>query len=217
MLYEAQELLANDDKKRPIKYSTLLGTTNDLGVDFHEDLKDPYTHNSLIVGQGTPHTCLLYTIPGNRICWHVQTQLKAKSSIEEYFRVSEWEPESNQDFLKSVYEIKTPYGDLKTLIDQTSKNNISRVFLEDKVYETWYHRRTVLIGDAAHKLLPSSGQGAVNAMQDAVILANCLYDMADWTSESITSAFKSYKDHRLPHVQAQFASSASSARIMFGQ
>lgn len=38
--------------------------------------------------------------------------------------------------------------------------------------------------------------GAVNAMQDAVILANCLYDLKDNTQKSITAAFKSYYDQR---------------------
>lgn len=34
--------------------------------------------------------------------------------------------------------------------------------------------------------------GAVNAMQDAVILANCLYDMASIHPHDITATFKDY-------------------------
>jgi len=36
---------------------------------------------------------------------------------------------------------------------------------------TWWHGRTVLVGDAAHAPSPSSGQGAAMALEDAVVLA----------------------------------------------
>jgi len=34
-----------------------------------------------------------------------------------------------------------------TLIDNTPKDLISKVMLEEKVFKTWYHQRTVLLGD----------------------------------------------------------------------
>ncbi|KAG0337912.1 hypothetical protein BG000_004807 [Podila horticola] len=46
--------------------------------------------------------------------------------------------------------------------------------MEEKLFHTWHHQRTVLIGDACHKMHPIAGLGAVNAMQDAVTLANWL-------------------------------------------
>ena len=45
-------------------------------------------------------------------------------------------------------------------------------------------------------MMPSAGQGACNAMQDAVILANCLFDLESGAIEDITYAFKSYKNQR---------------------
>jgi FAD-dependent urate hydroxylase len=39
---------------------------------------------------------------------------------------------------------------------------------------TWRSARTVLIGDAAHAVAPSSGQGASMAIEDAVTLGRCL-------------------------------------------
>jgi FAD-dependent urate hydroxylase len=44
---------------------------------------------------------------------------------------------------------------------------------------TWRNDRMVLIGDAAHAVSPSSGQGASLAAEDAVTLARCLRDLAD--------------------------------------
>ncbi|KAF9113491.1 hypothetical protein BGX27_001445 [Mortierella sp. AM989] len=210
------KLSTNDAKSPEVKYSTLVGVTNDLGSDFHEHLKDPFTHNSLMIGQGTPYTWSTYTIPGNRICWHIQVQLDGYTR-DEANHDSGWNPESKDTMIKEVRDLKTPYGTIGSLIDHTDKDKISKVFLEDKLFDTWYHGRTVLIGDAAHKLLPSSGQGAVNALQDAVILANSLYDLTSVSSEGITNAFKDYKEQRNHHVVAQYHASANSASIMYGQ
>lgn len=86
-------------------------------------------------------------MPGNRICWSAQVQLDRDTSQNESFRNSEWGPETNEAFIKEVYHGATPYGLLGDLIDQTPKDKISRVFLEDKLFETWYSGRVVLIGD----------------------------------------------------------------------
>ncbi|GAB3967526.1 FAD-dependent monooxygenase [Actinoallomurus acanthiterrae] len=44
---------------------------------------------------------------------------------------------------------------------------------------TWHTGRMVVIGDAAHAVSPSSGQGASQAAEDAVTLARCLRDAPD--------------------------------------
>lgn len=43
----------------------------------------------------------------------------------------------------------------------------------------WTSGRVALLGDAAHAVSPSSGQGASLAVEDAVLLAACLRDVAD--------------------------------------
>lgn len=55
--------------------------------------------------------------------------------------------------IEAVRNFKLPYGTIGDLIDNTPKDKISRVYLEDKLFETWTHGRTVLIGDAAHKVV----------------------------------------------------------------
>ena len=41
---------------------------------------------------------------------------------------------------------------------------------------SWYKGRTVLIGDAAHGMLPHHGQGAISSFEDAITLAHILND-----------------------------------------
>ena len=43
-------------------------------------------------------------------------------------------------------------GEIGDLFDKTPKEAISKIVLEERVFETWKHGRTVLIGDAAHKV-----------------------------------------------------------------
>ena len=62
--------------------------------------------------------------------------------------------------------------------------------------EQWWSGRVVLLGDAAHPMLPFLGQGAANALEDAMILTRCL------TSESTPEqAFALYQKTRGPRVK----------------
>ncbi|KAF9321730.1 hypothetical protein BGZ91_004479 [Linnemannia elongata] len=81
---------------------------------------------------------------------------------------------------------------LGDLYDQTPKEFISKVMLEEKVFMTWHYRRYVLLGD-----------GAVTAMHDAVALANLLYSMPTRTLEDITRIFEEYQKERLPAMAKQ--------------
>jgi salicylate hydroxylase len=62
--------------------------------------------------------------------------------------------------------------------------------------EQWWSGRVVLLGDAAHPMLPFLGQGAANALEDAMILTRCL--AAESTPER---AFALYQKTRGPRVR----------------
>lgn len=59
--------------------------------------------------------------------------------------------------------------------------------------------------------------GAVNAMQDAVVLVNCLYDLIDLSPESLTAAFEDYRSQRFKEAKKQVANSKINARVSSGQ
>lgn len=64
----------------------------------------------------------------------------------------------------------------------------------------------IIIGDAAHAASPSSGQGAAMAIEDAVVLAQCLRDVPD-----IAAARAAYERLRRPRVERVVAFGARSA------
>lgn len=56
---------------------------------------------------------------------------------------------------------------------------------------SWHKGSVVLVGDAAHAISPSSGQGASLALEDAGVLAKCLRDIPD-----VERAFATYEHLR---------------------
>ncbi|OAQ25525.1 FAD/NAD(P)-binding domain-containing protein [Linnemannia elongata AG-77] len=195
----------------------LVGVTSELDPSFFQGIEGQYSSGSVMISDNSPYTWSTFTVPNNKICWNVIIQLSEKESEEAQFRTSEWGPETSDKILRQVGDYKTPFGTLGDLIRVTPRELISQVFLEDILYETWAHERVALIGDACHKLLPNAGQGAVNAIQDAVILANCLYEIKpNPTHENLVRALQTYRDERYSHVKTQHSSSQLSAKIQLG-
>jgi salicylate hydroxylase len=63
---------------------------------------------------------------------------------------------------------------------------------------TWYRGRAVLLGDAAHGMMPHHGQGANSTFEDAVALANALANKA---LPSLIDKLSSYERERKARVE----------------
>lgn len=73
----------------------------------------------------------------------------------------------------------------------------------------WYNRRIVLLGDAAHPILPFLAQGAVMALEDASVLAGSLVG----DPQNIDAALKSYEECRMPRTRRVARAAARNGRI----
>ncbi|KAM5343385.1 hypothetical protein ACJ41O_011922 [Fusarium nematophilum] len=77
-----------------------------------------------------------------------------------------------------------------------------KIVLEEGMTKTWHSDRTVIVGDAAHKMVPNAAMGANQAMESSVILANELRDVlaasADnqFHPEALKSALARYAERR---------------------
>lgn len=64
---------------------------------------------------------------------------------------------------------------------------------------SWIRGRTCLLGDAAHAMLPTLGQGAAQAVEDAISLATLLpYGVR---REDISRRLELYQDVRKTHIE----------------
>lgn len=72
----------------------------------------------------------------------------------------------------------------------------------------WHTSRIVLAGDAAHAASPAAGQGASMAMEDSVVLAQCLRDLP--TPEA---AFRTFQELRQPRARKVTAQGARASKF----
>ncbi|KAF8925903.1 hypothetical protein BGZ58_000381 [Dissophora ornata] len=208
----------SDTEEFEVGYTLMVGVAKPKDPTKYPQLEDDTCHFPSVLG-GDYRIWSLSTMPGNQICWALITQFKTdEEAREQQFRNSEWGPEANEAMIKEFYNKPCPFGGIMgDLIDDTPKELISKVFVEEKMFDTWYSGRTVLIGDACHKMLPAGGQGGINAMQDAVVLSNVIYDLVDTSSENISEAFKDYYEQRHPRAKAMVNNSKFISNAMGGQ
>lgn len=73
----------------------------------------------------------------------------------------------------------------------------------------WHDGPVVLLGDASHPMLPSMAQGAVQALEDAWVLAACL----DAGHADIPAALQAFRDARIDRVSRIQTGSRANARL----
>ncbi|UZR98117.1 FAD-dependent monooxygenase [Chondrinema litorale] len=105
----------------------------------------------------------------------------------------------NSDWAKnfSLSDIKKNFKDYHEEITQVlEQGQIGEIIQNDlhdlKPIKTYAFDELVLIGDAAHATTPNMGQGACQAIEDAVVLAECLK-----VNSSVKEAFKRFEAKRV--------------------
>ncbi|KAF9936242.1 hypothetical protein BGZ65_002605 [Modicella reniformis] len=197
----------------------MVGVADPEEPEKYPQLKDEFCHFSIVVGGSGGLSWGAVSVPDNQICWSLVIQLSDSDAKAMQFRNSEWAPESIEAMYKQFEDVRCPWGPvtLGEVMKHTPKDRISKVFLEEKLFTTWYGGHTVLLGDACHKMLPGAGLGAVNAMHDAVVLANAIYNMTDASPTSITGAFEEYYGQRFHRLDDQIKRSKSLTAVMGGE
>ena len=115
-----------------------------------------------------------------------------------YWFVQKYAPEGEEDKLggrkNRILEMFHDWHDpIPAVIEATAETDILRNDIyELKHLHQWSHGRVTLLGDAAHAMTPNLGQGACQAIEDAVALADCLKD-----TTHISVALKNYEKRRI--------------------
>ncbi|WP_199330426.1 FAD-dependent monooxygenase [Microcoleus sp. FACHB-68] len=105
-----------------------------------------------------------------------------------------------------VLEIFAEWADpVEAIIQATPADEIvERPICDRTPLQRWSEGRVTLLGDAAHPVVPSLGQGANTAFEDAYELAECLS-----LAPSIEAALDAYERHRIPRTEVIYIRSAN--------
>ncbi|ANC79449.1 2-polyprenyl-6-methoxyphenol hydroxylase [Fictibacillus phosphorivorans] len=103
------------------------------------------------------------------------------------------------------------WGPIEAVIESTEETNIiTHEIFDRKPINSWSQGRTVLLGDAAHPMLPNLGQGGAQALEDALVLSRSLIKYP----EDIEQALREYERIRIPRTTKVIRGSRAMARIM---
>ncbi|KAF9283966.1 hypothetical protein BGZ74_001826 [Mortierella antarctica] len=155
ILKEQKKLPSSDDAPLPYSRVCLVGQTEVLSPEEFPDLKQEYCKDYSVVGTEKKFSWCTVTTKQNTLCWMVIDFLDQETSRDENpHENSEWGPGAAEVMCNEVRDFKIPGGKdgkqltIGDLIDRTPKERISKVALEEKLFEVWSHERTVLLGDA---------------------------------------------------------------------
>ncbi|KAF9103328.1 hypothetical protein BGX27_010626 [Mortierella sp. AM989] len=200
-----------------ISYTTIVGVATPPNPEKCPQLKEKYASFNQVLYEGGAN-CYIVPLPGNQISWGFGLQLPKSTLNDMQSRNSEWGPEANDTTLERYRDLPCPLGGtMGDIFNATPKHLTSKILLEEKMFKTWHYGKTVLLGDACHKFHPAAGQGALNAICDAIALANCIYSMPDCTSKSIEAVFKEYYRQRYHRAEHAYQRSVEFSKILNGQ
>jgi 2-polyprenyl-6-methoxyphenol hydroxylase-like FAD-dependent oxidoreductase len=90
------------------------------------------------------------------------------------------------------------HAPVAAIIEATPPDRIVRTDIYDREpIGRWHSGRVVLLGDAAHPMTPNLGQGAGQAIEDAVVLDKCLA-----ATSSLEDALRRYEEQRVTRANS---------------
>ncbi|KAF9338490.1 hypothetical protein BGZ91_008710 [Linnemannia elongata] len=201
------KLSVADQKPAMFNCVCLTAQTYPLDPVQFPELSEPGCHYNNIVAQNKPYSWMTFTGKDNIVCWSVIQYLnKETSELNDTFRSTDWGSGLAEAMCREVQHFPIPGGNgkltLADLIVNTPRDQIAKVTLEEKVFESWYGGRTVLLGNAVHKFHPAGGEGPLCSLYDAVSLANWINVLETNTIAGLDAIFKEYVDERLPPARA---------------
>lgn len=113
------------------------------------------------------------------------------STPEPDFEIESWSAMGDRETLVAAYEGFHP--DARVILEAAPEVRKWALAERDPL-PRWTEGRLIVIGDAAHPMLPYMAQGAGSAMEDAVLLARCLKDVP---ADGIEDAFAAVERNRL--------------------
>ncbi len=127
--------------------------------------------------------------------WPTKGRLSVFTSIRNDAR----EPDPVESRIDRIQENFKNFGGIvpEILEELDDPNEIFHGHYNDLIMKKWHKGRVVLVGDAAHAILPTAGGGVSMAMESAAVLAD---ELSRADSKYIEQSFESYMTRRRSRV-----------------
>lgn len=168
---------------RPLRYA---GYTTWRGIAQLEDTQIPVGVSSETWGYGS--RIGLIPLTHGRMYWFTGLTTPEDEGKEE---TGQQKKQRMQNLFQAWH------SPIEATIEATEPSTIIRAGIyEMEPLQRWFVGRVALLGDAAHAMTPNMGQGACQAIEDAVVLGKCLKEVQD-----IPTALRYYEMRRIKRVQ----------------
>ncbi|KAF9131762.1 hypothetical protein BGW39_001364 [Mortierella sp. 14UC] len=153
-LKKDNKLPLTDAKELPFSCVCIAGYTGPLDPEKFPFLNDEQSSITNMRSLDKPYSWNILAVKDNKMCWNSTLYLDEKTAkFHNNFRSTDWGEGGADSMCNDVRDFPIPGGDgtltLGDLIDNTPKDQMVKILLEEKVFDTWYHCRTVLIGDVS--------------------------------------------------------------------
>jgi 2-polyprenyl-6-methoxyphenol hydroxylase-like FAD-dependent oxidoreductase len=129
----------------------------------------------------------IFPMIGNRVYWFASASTREGDG--------DWAAGRKRELLERFRGWHEP---INSIIDATDESLILRNDIYDQdPLRKWSDGRITLLGDAAHPAIPTLGQGACQAIEDAVVLAACLR-----REPNVVRALKAYESLRIKRTSS---------------
>ncbi len=119
-----------------------------------------------------------------------------------------WSEKGDIEELKKIY--KGWNKKIGALLEHVDPNTLYRWALHDRPpMEQWSKGRILVLGDAAHPMLPFLAQGAAMAIEDGAVLANCIDNFDD-----INEALNQFEKMRKPRTSYVQSAARRNAKVL---
>jgi len=145
---------------------------------------DPSIEGSFSESWGPRFRVGLITIGSGRLYWFVSERAPEDAPL----------PPDPQAYFRD--RLRDWHHPIPEVVEATPARALSRLPIHDRPpLQAWGCGRVTLLGDAAHPMTPNLGQGAAQALEDAVVLANALRSNSD-----PIAALRAYEAVRIPRT-----------------
>lgn len=167
-----------------------------------ENEKNIFSENIVLDFWGSGERFGIVPINENKGYWAGGKSLPLNSSFKN---------KNNKTELKKLFDSWSPK--IKNIIELTEDKNIKYIEVFDhNPIPNWYKNNVCLLGDSAHASLPTSGQGACQAIEDAWHFASILEK-----SETLEKAFNEFQVSRFEKTTTITMAGRDLAKSLFNE